>query len=123
VSQFNYIQGVYSKLRNSQYLRLSEDAVPERSIFVYRYFADYLLSFAQKELPISLTKRILKDTLRGLAALQDQNIVHTGKSCKHLSLREPPLRQLMGRRRQGKQHSSRLGEWQSRNSYQAGTTR
>ncbi|KAH9224723.1 kinase-like domain-containing protein [Leptodontidium sp. 2 PMI_412] len=46
-------------------------------MFVYRYFADHLPSFAQKELPIRLTKRILKDSLRGLAALHDQNIVHT----------------------------------------------
>lgn len=30
------------------------------------------------DLPIALTKRILKDTLRGLAGLHDHNIVHTG---------------------------------------------
>ncbi|KAH6710896.1 calcium/calmodulin dependent protein kinase [Leptodontidium sp. MPI-SDFR-AT-0119] len=76
-SQFDYIQGIYRSLRCNPYLRLSVDAVPERSMFVYRYFADHLLSFAQKELPIRLTKRILKDSLRGLAALHDQNIVHT----------------------------------------------
>lgn len=48
-------------------------------MFVYNYFTDHLLGLAQKDLPIALTKRILKDTLRGLAALHDRNFVHTGK--------------------------------------------
>lgn len=48
-------------------------------MFVYEYFTDDLLSLAQKDLPLTVTKRILKDTLRGLAAMHDQNIVHTGK--------------------------------------------
>jgi hypothetical protein len=48
-------------------------------MFVYKYFADHLLSFARQELPIMLSKRILKDTLHRLAALHAQNIVHTGK--------------------------------------------
>jgi hypothetical protein len=48
-------------------------------MFVYEYFADDLLSLVQKDLPIALTKRILKDTLRELTALHEQQIVHTGK--------------------------------------------
>lgn len=40
---------------------------------------DHLLNLAQEDLPLPLTKRILKDTLQGLAALHDQNIVHTGR--------------------------------------------
>lgn len=56
-----------------------QDTIPEQSMFVYKYFTDELLSLTQKDLPIGLTKRILKDTLRGLAVLHDQNIVHTGK--------------------------------------------
>jgi serine/threonine protein kinase len=70
---------MYRKLRGCPYLRLPQDTVPEQSIFVYKYFSDDLLSLVQKDLPIALTKRILKDTLRGLAALHDQNIIHTGK--------------------------------------------
>ncbi|KAK4983981.1 hypothetical protein LTR50_006891 [Elasticomyces elasticus] len=76
-SSFKYLQDMYHGLRSCPYLRLLEDTVPEHSMFVYRYFTDDLLSLAQKDLPIALTKRILKDTLRGLAALHDQNIVHT----------------------------------------------
>jgi serine/threonine protein kinase len=70
---------MYRELRSCPYLRLSQDTVPELSMFVYKYFTDDLLSLVRKGLPIALTKRILKDTLRGLAAMHDQNIIHTGK--------------------------------------------
>ncbi|KAA6413751.1 MAG: serine threonine kinase [Lasallia pustulata] len=45
-------------------------------MFVFQYFTDHLLSLAQMDIPTALTKQILKDTLRGLAVLHDQNIVH-----------------------------------------------
>jgi hypothetical protein len=70
---------MYRGLYNCPHLRLLQDTVPEQSVFVYKYFTDDLLSMAQMDLPIAFTKRILKDALRGLAALHDQNIVHTGK--------------------------------------------
>lgn len=72
---------MYHGLRNCTYLRLSQDMIPERSIFVYKYFTENLLGLLalREGLPIALTKRILKDTLRGLAALHDQNIVHSGR--------------------------------------------
>ncbi|TAQ88176.1 hypothetical protein B7494_g3490 [Chlorociboria aeruginascens] len=76
-SNFEYLQDMYRDLCSCPYLRLSQDTVPGQSIFVYQYFSDHLLSLVQKNLPIALTKRILKDTLRGLAALHDKNIVHT----------------------------------------------
>ena len=38
-------------------------------MFVYKYFTDDLLSLARKDLPIVLTKRTLRDTLRRLTAL------------------------------------------------------
>ncbi len=52
-------------------------------MFVYKYFSDHLLGLVQEDLPIAFTKRILKNTLRGLAALHDQNITHAGK---HIAL-------------------------------------
>jgi serine/threonine protein kinase len=70
---------MYRSLRSCPYLRLSHDIIPEEATLVYHYFTDHLLSLAQKDLPLAVTKRILKDTLRGLAALHDQNIVHTGR--------------------------------------------
>lgn len=65
---------MYHDLRSCPYLRLLEDTIQEQSMFVYKYFTGHLLSLAQKDLPIALTKRVLKDTLRGLAVLHDQNI-------------------------------------------------
>jgi hypothetical protein len=49
-------------------------------MFVYKYLNGHLLSLAQKNLALQATKRILKYALQGLAALHDQDIVHTGRS-------------------------------------------
>ena len=70
---------MYHGLRDCHYLRLPYDKVPEQSLFIYEYCTGHLLSLAQKWLPIALTKRILKDALRGLAALHDHDIIHNGK--------------------------------------------
>jgi hypothetical protein len=51
--------------------------------------ADHLLSLVRKELPVLVTKRILKDTLRGLAALHEQNIVHTRKPRNYATMAIP----------------------------------
>ncbi|ELR10460.1 CMGC/CDK protein kinase [Pseudogymnoascus destructans 20631-21] len=64
----------------SSYLRLMRDSIPEQSILIYDYATDHLLSLAQKEIPLAARKRILRDALRGLAALHDKNIVHAGTS-------------------------------------------
>ena len=77
--QFKYYYDMYSAL-SSPYLRLLEDTVSKQSMFVYKYLNGHLLSLAQKNLTLQATKRILKDALQGLAALHDQDIVHTGKS-------------------------------------------
>ncbi|PWY96582.1 kinase-like protein [Aspergillus sclerotioniger CBS 115572] len=72
------LEDINSKLRNSaKHVRLSQDTIPEKSMFVFDYFKDHLLCLAQKDLPLDITKRILKDALRGLADLHDQDIVHT----------------------------------------------
>lgn len=75
---FKYYQDMQQALSSSRYLRLMQDTIPERSMFVYKYFNDHLLFLARRDLPLLLTKRILKDALRGLAELHHQNIVHTG---------------------------------------------
>ncbi|KAL8978782.1 MAG: hypothetical protein Q9177_006310 [Variospora cf. flavescens] len=77
LAEFKYYQDMQRALHGSRYLRLLQDTIPDRSMFVYKYLNDHLLFLAQKDLPLLLTKRILKDTLRGLAELHHQNIVHT----------------------------------------------
>ncbi|KAH7076258.1 kinase-like domain-containing protein [Paraphoma chrysanthemicola] len=75
---FTYLQHIYNRLRvRADHVRRVKDAIPEKSMFVFEYFDDHLLRLAQKDLPIAVTKQILKDALRGIAELHDQDTVHT----------------------------------------------
>ena len=74
----NY-QDMQRALSTSHYLRLLQDTIPDKSMFVYKNLKDHLLSMAQQNLPLLLTKRVLKDALHGLAELHRRNIVHTGQ--------------------------------------------
>ena len=78
MADFQYYQDMQRVLGTSHYLRLVQDTIPDRSMLVYKYFKDHLLSLAQTNLPLLLTKRILKDALQGVAELHHQDIVHTG---------------------------------------------
>jgi serine/threonine protein kinase len=55
-----------------------EDTCADESIFVFKYLKVNLLVLVQKNLPIATTKKILRDALRGLAAMHDKDIVHNG---------------------------------------------
>jgi len=68
---------MYKDLRDSPYLRVAVDSISEHSMFAYNYLRGDLPSFSQKDVPLPLTKRILRDTLHGIAALHDKGIVHT----------------------------------------------
>ncbi|KAF2176604.1 kinase-like protein [Zopfia rhizophila CBS 207.26] len=75
---FKDLQDINNRLRGgANHVRLVEDTILEKSMFVFQYFADHLLRLVQKDLPLAVTKRILKDALRGIAELHDQDIVHT----------------------------------------------
>jgi serine/threonine protein kinase len=74
---FNYFKAMFDDLRSSPYLRVSDDACPDDSVFVYKYLRDHFLSFAQHDVPLPTTKRILRDALRGIATLHGKGIVHT----------------------------------------------
>ncbi len=65
-AQFDYIRGIYRSLCNNQYLRISEDVVPGRSMFVYRYFPDHLLSFALQDWPVLISKKFSEIRYVGL---------------------------------------------------------
>jgi serine/threonine protein kinase len=76
-NDFKYFQDMFWDLRKSPYVRVAHDAIPDQSMFAYKYFKDHLLSFAQKDIPLPLIKRILRDSLRGIAELHEKGIVHT----------------------------------------------
>ncbi|KAL1640939.1 hypothetical protein SLS58_006555 [Diplodia intermedia] len=76
-SNFKYSQEMQDSLRECPNIRLFQDMVAEQPMFIYPYLSDDLLSLAREGLPLTTTKRILKDVLRGLDALHSQDIVHT----------------------------------------------
>jgi serine/threonine protein kinase len=63
------------------YLRTPHDTIPSKNMFVYKYFQDNLLSFVTKipktkDVPLPITKRILRDALRGLTTMHENNHMH-----------------------------------------------
>lgn len=74
---FDYFKKMFDDLRSSPYIRVSEDSCPEESVFVYNYLPHHLLFFAQKDISLPTTKRILRDALRGIQTLHEKGIVHT----------------------------------------------
>jgi hypothetical protein len=74
----NFNEKIRPQLRESRYLRLPWDTIPGQRVFVYKYLTDDFLSLVRKQIPMRVTKQILKDSLRGIAELHDQHIVHLG---------------------------------------------
>lgn len=85
-NDFKYFQDMFRDLRTSPYIRVAVDEVSEQSMFVYRYLRESLLSFAQREVSISVVKRVLRDSLRGIAALHERGIVHTDIKANNIML-------------------------------------
>ncbi|OTA81845.1 hypothetical protein M434DRAFT_85157, partial [Hypoxylon sp. CO27-5] len=80
------------RFNHSPYLRALRDTVPDQRMFVNEYMTDHLLNFAFKDIPLSIQKRVLRDTLRGLAALHNQNIAHLDIKANNIMIdyRETP---------------------------------
>jgi serine/threonine protein kinase len=72
-----YYKTMFKGLRMSPNVRVANDTILDQPMFAYTYFKDHFLSFAQKDVPLPLTKRILRDSLRGIATLHEKGIVHT----------------------------------------------
>ncbi|KAI2631252.1 kinase-like domain-containing protein [Xylaria nigripes] len=89
---YNYSLPLQLRFNQSPYLRALRDTVPEQNMFVNEYLTDHLLNFAFKEVPLSTHKRILRDTLRGLATLHSQNIAHLDVKANNIMIdyREAP---------------------------------
>jgi serine/threonine protein kinase len=68
---------MFADLRSSPYIRVPDDDIPDESMFTYKYLQDQLLSFAQKDVPLPITKRILRDALRGITDMHAKGVVHT----------------------------------------------
>jgi serine/threonine protein kinase len=75
-SEYNYALALQPKLADSPYLRAVHDTIPGQKMFVNEYLTDHLMNFAWKPMPLMTQKRILRDALRGLAAMHAHNIAH-----------------------------------------------
>ncbi|KAK4201395.1 kinase-like domain-containing protein [Triangularia verruculosa] len=79
-AEFEYQLDLQRPLADCHHLRTVVDTVPDHLLFLYPYLAADLLELARKEsLSDAARKRILRDSLAGLAGLHDQNILHSGK--------------------------------------------
>ncbi|KAJ2974357.1 hypothetical protein NUW58_g8683 [Xylaria curta] len=89
---YNYSLPLQLRFNQSPYLRALRDTVPEQNMFVNEYLTDHLLNFAFKDVPLATHKRILRDTLRGLATLHSQNIAHLDVKANNIMIdyRETP---------------------------------
>jgi serine/threonine protein kinase len=73
---YDRYKAMFDDLRGTPYIHVAEDTDSEICAFIYPYRRDDLLSFAQQDVPLATTKRILRDVLRGIAALHAKRIVH-----------------------------------------------
>lgn len=76
---FNLRIEMYRRIGSHPHLRAPTDIIPDRRMFVFDYLDENLLGFAERDLSLSLIKRILKGALQGLAALHEQDLVHCGE--------------------------------------------
>ncbi|KAF1923226.1 uncharacterized protein M421DRAFT_407270, partial [Didymella exigua CBS 183.55] len=53
---FEYLKDMFNDLRSSHYLRVSDDACPDESVFVYKISSRYLLSFVQNDVPLKVVE-------------------------------------------------------------------
>ncbi|KFZ18235.1 hypothetical protein V501_01319 [Pseudogymnoascus sp. VKM F-4519 (FW-2642)] len=76
-TEFEYQLDLQTPLRGCPNLRVVNDTVPEHLLFVYNYCTNHLLKLAENEsLSDATRKRILRDTLVGIADLHERNILH-----------------------------------------------
>jgi serine/threonine protein kinase len=79
-TEFEYQLDLQTPLRGCPNLRVVIDTVPEHLLFVYNYCTNHLLKLAENEsLSDATRKRILRDTLVGIADLHERNILHGSK--------------------------------------------
>lgn len=72
----HFNEEIRPNLRDSPFIRLPVDTIPDERIFVFRYLKEDLLSLVRKQISMHVTKKILKDSLRGLNELHSQDIIH-----------------------------------------------
>ncbi|KAF1999125.1 putative calcium/calmodulin dependent protein kinase [Amniculicola lignicola CBS 123094] len=74
---FNFNDLIKPHLKENPYIRLPCDRIPNQQILVYDYLTDDLLSLMRQEsVSLKARRKILRATLRGIAELHSQDVVH-----------------------------------------------
>lgn len=78
-TEFEYQWGLQAPLAGCPNLRVAKDTVPEHLLFIYDFLTEDLFGLARRDsLSCTARKRILRDSLTGLAALHERGILHGG---------------------------------------------
>lgn len=80
---FSIRTNIYRRIGKVSHVRAPTDSVPERRMLVFRHYNENLLRLVQGDVPLPVTKRILKCALRGIAALHESDVVHNGNDLCH----------------------------------------
>jgi hypothetical protein len=96
----HFNEEIRPNLGNSPFIRLPADTIPSERIFVFEYLKEDLLSLVRKHISMHATKKILKDILRGLVEMHNQDIIHLGEH----PLSTITMPKLTNTRHQGRQH-------------------
>ncbi|KAH7359960.1 kinase-like domain-containing protein [Pyrenochaeta sp. MPI-SDFR-AT-0127] len=76
---FSYLEKeIYGRLRgNARNLRVIEDVIPGKSMFVFKYFQSHFLGLVQQNLPLEVAGAALEQALLGIAEIHDKDIVNS----------------------------------------------
>jgi serine/threonine protein kinase len=100
----HFNKDIRHNLRNNPFLRLPVDTISNQCILVFKYLEEDLLSLVRKQIPTSVTKKILKDSFKGLVEMHEQDIVHLGTT----AVSDPTTPELIRTRHRSRQHHGRL---------------
>lgn len=74
----NFTEEIQPRLCKTDHIRLPCDSIPGQRVFVYKYLTDDFLSLVKRGISTQTRKQILKASLRGIAELHKQHVVHLG---------------------------------------------
>ncbi|PYI08452.1 putative calcium/calmodulin dependent protein kinase [Aspergillus sclerotiicarbonarius CBS 121057] len=72
----NFYERILPQIHETPHIRFPCDTIPGQRILVYKYLTDDFLDLVKKGISLQTRKHILKASLRGIAELHEQHVVH-----------------------------------------------
>lgn len=73
-------------LKSIPHIRPLVDTKASLEMLIYPYLDAHLLDFARRKLSLATRRRIVKETLEGLAGMHDRGVIHSGKIYRSIKL-------------------------------------